>query len=73
MRECVSSVPVVVGAVGECGRSSFISPVVLGLGFISEAADPYKATLFWPADVRMSASDLELTVKDKRCFFSCVS
>lgn len=69
----MSSVLVVVGAVGECGRSSVISPVVLGLGLISEAAGPYKATLFWPTDVRMSASDLDVTVKDKRCWFSCVS
>lgn len=55
MRECVLCPGG--GGFRECSQSSFISPVVLELGFISEVTDPYKATLFWPRNVRMDASD----------------
>lgn len=44
---------------GECSHSSFISPVVLDVGFISEVTDPHKATLFRPQIVRTAASDFD--------------
>lgn len=70
MRECVLCPGC--GGFGECSHSSFISPVVLEVGFISEVTDPYKATLFGPGNVRMAASDFDLTVKDNYCWFICV-
>lgn len=55
MRECVLCLSD--GGFGECSHPSFISPVVLELGFISEVTDPYKAFLFWPGMPRLEASD----------------
>lgn len=53
MRECVLCPGG--GGFGECSHPSFISPVVLEPGFISEVTDPYKATLFLPGNVGMDA------------------
>lgn len=63
MRECVLCPDG--GGFGECSHTSFISPVVLEMGFISEVTDPYKATLFWSGNVRVAASDFDFSDRER--------
>ena len=55
MRECVLCPGG--GGLGNAATPPSSPPVVLELGFISEVAAPYKATLFWSGNVGMDASD----------------